>query len=420
MRKPLIIFVLVALLIGIACDTEEPDSIFNPNATADPDPVITSITPPDSAYGGADERFTVTIVGDYFGDNPNEVQVNFGSKLAEIVSHSATQMVVTPPANFGDSLRIMVSKFGSNASWEFGTYEQSAGVFHPYKLLNPVQKINGFDAYTFPQSICTDSDGNVFVTHDKVVEKLSPDGTITTVGELRGKTTTRLNVGPDGALYYVYSTNIMKVDTSTFTTHTYKKLNANALDMDFDRNDNLYAIDNNSIYAVDKTTLDPTVLLSYNDESPDTNLFCIRVYDDDLYIAGTILDSTGLSNYIWKMALDVNAGTVSGNLEEVIDWSTTNYSDLTLTNFTFDVDGQMLVGTKNYALLAITPNSGDYASGTVKQVYRNIIGTEYIHRIYWGPDNYLYISTFNASNTENTKLLKVNMFGTGAPYYGRD
>jgi len=419
MRKPLIIFVLVALFIGLSCDTKEPDSIFDPNATANPDPVITSVTPADSAYGGADERYTVTIVGQYFGDNANEVLVNFGSDTAEIVSHSATQMVVTPPPNFTDSMRVMVSKFGSNACWEFGLYGQSGSDFHPYKLLNPVQKINGFDAYTFPQSICVDNDGNVFVTHDKVIEKVSPDGTITTIGELRGKTTTRLNIGPDGALYYVYSTNIMKVDTSTFT-HTYKKLSANALDMDFDQNDNLYAIDNNSIYSVDVTTLNPTVLVTYNDELPDTNLFCIRVYNDDLYIAGTILDSTGLSNYIWKIALDVSAGTVSGDLVEVLDWSTTSYSNLTLKNFTFDVNGQLFVATTNYSILAVTPNGSDYASGEIKKVYRHIIGSEYIHRIYWGPGNYMYISVYNPSDVENIKLLKVNMFGMGAPYYGRN
>jgi len=420
MRKPLIIFVLVALFIGLSCDTEEPKSIFDPNATVAPNPVITSVTPPDSAYGGADERFTVTIVGQNFGDNADEVLVNFGSKLAEIVSHSATEMVVTPPTNFTDSLRVMVSKFGSNANWDFGVYEQGDAVFHPYKLLNPVFAIDGFDAYMLPQSVCVDSDGNVFVTHDKAIEKVSPDGTITNIAELRGKTTTRLHVGPDGALYYTYSTNIMKVDTSTFT-HTYKKLNATALDMEFDQNGNLYAIDENSIYSVDKTTMQPTELVTYNDESPDTALFCIRVYNNDLYIAGSVTDSvTGMSRYIWKMALDISTGTVSGDIVEVFDWSMTDYSDVNVSIFTFDVNGQLLVGSGNYSLLVIIPNGTDYATGEVKKVYRHIIGNEYIHRIYWGPNDYLYISTYNASDTENAKLLKVNMFGKGAPYYGRN
>lgn len=420
MRKPLIIFVLVALFIGVSCDTEEPDSIFDPNATAAPDPVITSVTPPDSAYGGADERFTVTITGQFFGDNAEEVLVNFGSELAEIISHSETEMVVTPPANFTDSLRVMVSKFGSNAAYYFGLYEQSDTAFHPYTLLNPVSKIDGFDAYTLPQSVCVDAAGNVFVTHDKVIERVSPDGTITSIGELKGKTTTRLQVGPDGALYYTYATNIMKVDTSTFT-HTYKKLTETALDMDFDRNDNLYAIDPNRIYSVDKTTMVATELVAFNDEFPDTALSCMRIYGDDLYIAGTVNDTTtGMMRYIWKMALDVNNGTVSGDLVEVFDWSTTEYAGLNVSNFTFDENGQLLVGTENYALLVIYPNGTDYATGEVKKVYRHIIGDEYVHRIYWGPDDYLYISTYNVSDTENAKLLKVNMFGKGAPYYGRN
>jgi len=284
-----------------------------------------------------------------------------------------------------------------------------------------VSKIDGFDASTTPQSVCVDGDGNLFVTHDKAIEKVSPDGTITNIGELRGRTTTRLYVGPDGALYYTYSTNIMKVDTSTFD-HTYKKLNAAALGMEFDQNDNMYAIDGNSIYSVDITTMVPTELVTYNDDFPDTALSCIRVYNNDLYIAGSVTGSaTGMLRYIWKMALDISAGTVSGDLVEVFDWSTTTeYADINMSDFTFDVNGQLLVGTENYSLLAIIPSGTDYATGEVKKVYRHIIGDEYIHRIYWGSDDYLYISTYNASDTENAKLLKVNMFGTGAPYYGRN
>ena len=420
MRKPLLIFVLVALFIGFSCETEEPDGIFDPNATAAPDPVITSVTPPDSAYGGADERYTVTIVGQYFGDNADEVLVNFGSKLGEIVSHSETELVVTPPANFADSLRIKISKFGSNASWEFGTYEQPSGDFHPYKLLNPVEKIAGFDAYKLPQSICVDGAGNVFVTHDKVIEKVTPDGTITKIGELRGKTTTRLHVGPDGALYYTYSTNIMKVDTATFT-HTYKKLSESALDMEFDQNDNLYAIDANTIYSVDVSTMVPTGLVTLNDEFPDTSLITMRVFNNDLYLAGTVNDSiAGMTRYIWKVALDVTNGTITGDFVEVLDWSATDYDDISVTNITFDSNGQLLVGSTNHSIVAIDPNSGDYMTGTMKQMYKDIIGDKYVHRFYWGPNDYLYISTYNLSDTENAEVLKVNMFGTGAPYYGRN
>lgn len=420
MKKPLIIFVLGALLMGLSCDTEEPESIFNPNATADPDPVITGITPPDTAYGGADERYTVTIVGQDFGDNGNEVLVNFGSELAEIISHSATEMIVSPPANFSDSLRVKATKFGSNACWEFGLYKKDETTFRPYKLLNPVSKIAGFDAYTLPQSVCVDSEGNVFVTHEKIIERVSLDGTITTIGELKGKLTTRLHVGSDGALYYTFINNIMKVDTTTFT-HAYDKLNTAALDMDFDRNDNLYAIDENSIYSVDKTTMEPTEIITYDDEYPDTALACMRIFDDDLYMTGSVTDSNNvIKRYIWKMALDINAGTVTGDLMEVYDWSMTVYSDVNVSSITFDVNGQLLVGTKNYSILVIYPIGSDYATGEIKKMYKDIIGDEYIHRIYWGPDNYLYISTYNLSDTENAKLLKANMFGTGAPYYGRN
>ena len=422
MRKPLIIFVLVALFIGFSCDTEEPDGIFDPNTTAAPDPVITSVTPPDSAYGAADTRSTVTIVGENFGDNADEVIVNFGSKKATIISHSATQMVVTPPANFTDSLRVMVSKYGSNAAYEFGVYEDASGEFHPYKLLNPISEIAGFDAYKLPQSVCVDNAGNVFSTHDRVIEKVSPDGIITNVGELRGKTTTRLLVGPDGALYYTYSKNIMKVDTVTYSQHTYKKLNESSLDMAFDVNDNLYAIDAHNIYSVDASTMEPTELMTFNADFPDTTLITMRIYNNDLYLAGNISYQTGeVKRYVWKVALDVTTGTLNGDISEVFDWSESeDYDDINITNITFDSNGVMLVGSSNHAIVQIDPAGGAYSTGSVTKMYADLLGDKYIHRFFWGPDNYLYISTYNISDTENARLLKVNMFGTGAPYYGRN
>lgn len=414
MRKPFIIFALATLLIGAACDIKEPVSIYTPYKDIDikPDPIIESVTPPDSAYGGADERSTVTIAGQNFGDNINEIIVNFGSKKANILSHTESQLVVTPPAHFADSLKIMVSKFGSNACWEFGVY-QDGTEFHPYKLLNPVSKIAGFDAYTPPQSVCVDADGNVFVTNEKSIFKVSPDGTVTKVGELRGKTTTRLHMGPDGALYYTYASNIMKVDTSTYSVHTYDKLSGTALDMEFDQNDNLYAIDQNKIYSVDKATMEPTALIEFNDEFPDTNLACLRIYNNDLYLAGSVTDSNSVIKcYIWKTA--IVSGIVSGNLIEVVDWSVTDYPNITVANFTFDVNGQILVAAQKNAIIVV------YPTGEIKKLYNDILRTEYAYRLYWGPDNFLYLSTYNVSDLENAKLLKVNMFGTGAPYYGRE
>lgn len=414
MRKPFIIFTLVTLLVGAACDIEKPVSIYTSYRDVDItlDPIIESVTPPDFAYGGADERSTVTIAGQNFGDNINEIIVNFGSKKANILSHTESQLVVTPPAHFADSLKIMISKFGSNACWGFGVYQDGTD-FHPYKLMNPVSKISGFDAYTPPQSVCVDADGNVFVTNEKTILKVTPDGIVNNVGELRGKTTTRLQIGSDGYLYYTYSTNIMKVDTSTYSVHTYKKLSGTALDMEFDQNDNLYAIDQNKIYSVDKATMTPTALIEFNDEYPDTNLSCMRIFSDDLYLAGSVTDSNGvIKRYIWKTA--IASGTVSGNLIEVVDWSLTDYPDITVANFTFDINGQIFVAAEKNAIIVV------YPTGEIKKLYNDILGTEFAHRLYWGPDDFLYLSTYNLSDLENAKLLKVKMFGTGAPYYGRE
>ena len=423
MRKPLIIFVLVALFIGLSCDTEEPKSIFDPNATADPDPVITSVTPPDSAYGGADERYTVTIVGQYFGDNADEVRVNFGSELAEIVSHSATEMVVTPPPYFTDSLRVMVSKFGSNASWEFGLYEQGDTDFHPYKLKDPTYVIPGYDQYLEPEGICVDAQNNLYVTHGKYVDKIDPQGNSVGVGGnaaiLKAISTTNIKIGPGGAFYYIYLKYIMKTDTTTFD-NTYKKADYNTKGFDFDENDNLYLITESAVYSVDVTSMVPTLLVEY----ADTVLSGGRVYGQNLYVMATYTgENTQMSTspYIARYALDVTNGLLSGDLEKIYDLADAGmYSSALVTSLTFDSTGTIYIGTENYALLQIEPDGGTYSTATISQVYTDILGKHNAYRIVWDEDENLFINTRNVTDAEKTSLIKVNMFEKGASYYGRN
>lgn len=416
MRKPLIIFVLVALFIGLSCDTEEPKSIFDPNATAAPDPVITSVIPPDSAYGGTDERFTVTIVGENFGDNADEVLVNFGSKLAIIRSLSETQIAVTPPVNFSDSLRLMVSKFSSNASWDFGTYEHVVGgetVFRPYKLKNPTSIIPGYDKYASPQSICVDGEGNLIICYNKNVDKMSPDGNVKSLVQLKGQKAVNAQIGPDGDLYYGYIKYIMKVDT-TDNTHTYNSLSATVKDLDFDQNGNLFVVDANSIYLVNKSDLEETVLTNYK----DTTFSCMRIYDNEMYLAGNYVGDDPLISsgpYIWKYSID-NNGNITSDLIEVIDWSATKYGNLIINNITFSTTGEMLIGTRNYSILSYDMK-GD---GSIHKVYDELIGTETAHRIMWGVDDYLYMTTHDLDDLDNVKILKINLFEEGSPYFGRN
>ncbi|MCK4641727.1 MAG: IPT/TIG domain-containing protein [Candidatus Marinimicrobia bacterium] len=422
MRKPLIIFVLISLFIGLSCNTEEPDSIFGPR-TVDPNPVITSVTPPDSAYGGADERYTVTIVGQYFGDNADEVLVNFGSELAVIRSHSATKLVVTPPVNFSDSLRIMISKFGSNASWEFGLYEQGDTVFRPYKLMDPTSVIPGYDQYLEPEGICLDARNNLYVTHGKYVDKINPQGNSVGVGGnaeiLKAISTTNIKIGPGDAFYYIYLKYIMKTDTTTFS-HTYKKAGYNTKGFDFDENDNLYLVTESAVYSVDIISMEPTLLVEY----ADTVLSGGRVYGQNLYVMAIYNGENTLMSktpYIAKYPLDVANGLLSGDLEKVYDWAEAGmYSNAVVTSFTFDFTGTLYVGTSNYSLLQIEPVGGDYSAGTISQVYTGILGGQVAYRIVWDEGKYLYINTRNATNAEKTSLIKVNMFEDGAPYYGRN
>ncbi|ARA94124.1 hypothetical protein AWN76_013825 [Rhodothermaceae bacterium RA] len=85
---------LLPVLLLVGCDTGPADSLYDPDRTLQPDPVVSSLDPPERALAGVDE---VTISGANFSATPSDNLVYFGALRAELLAASPTELVVRAP-----------------------------------------------------------------------------------------------------------------------------------------------------------------------------------------------------------------------------------------------------------------------------------------------------------------------------------
>ena len=413
-------FALV-LICFIGCEPDYPPSIYDPNDEGGPTPVITSINPPDSTYGLIAPTKIVEITGQHFSDVIEYNLVYFGSELGTVLDAAESQLTVEPPANFQDSLTIKVASRGAYLFGYYGTEDNP----HPYKLKNAISKPGGYLAEDNAGGICVDANENLYVARTKSstlieIDKVTPSGVREKFGELR-KQTNNIKIGPEGAFYYVYTKFFFKttIDSAGNATHKNKRLSGNLYGLDFDSNKNLYAVGADAIYTIDPSTLSNSKLGEYE----DTTFTVARIYNDELYTVGSYVgyDTTvSTSTFLWKIPLDITTGTFAGDMEIVLDWSTTAYPLATITSLAFNQNGKMYISTKSNSLLSIEPVAGSYSTGIVEQVYPRLLGSESVFRMIWGEGDYLYINSQNDADPDKNSILKVNMFELSAPYNGRN
>ena len=99
----LLLFIIIIPLFTMSC-SDKPEII---KETPVP-PSITSLSP-ESGTGGTE----VTIVGENFPENSNDVKVAFGSTNAKITSFSKNKIKVNAPSGFSDSkVNVTISSGG--------------------------------------------------------------------------------------------------------------------------------------------------------------------------------------------------------------------------------------------------------------------------------------------------------------------
>ncbi|MBT3496773.1 MAG: IPT/TIG domain-containing protein [Candidatus Marinimicrobia bacterium] len=405
MNKKLL-FLSITILFGVfnGCnDAQYPEDIWEPDDQGNATPVITMISPSDSAFSGSD---VITITGENFSENMDDILVYFNSELGELLSVSKTEIILSPPSLISDSVLIKVAIKGA---FLFGEYDRY------YKLYPRMIKYGNFDPYEESLwGLEVDNDENVyvglFIHPEGDIERLRPPNAERDSSFLHSvlPTPSSMRIGPGNDMYYLDSfyPYIVKHNLSSGGP-SFAAVPGNIADLDFDMNGNLYCGGSgNAIYTV-QTDLTSVTSADYS----DINISTIRVYDNYVYVAGT--QSAGNADGsdfvgIWRNQIISPEGAL-GEKELRVDWQEVSNTSSKISCFTFDETGKIYISSNDETgILTIDIDSNSTL------LYPKIISGP-ITKMTWGAGNYLYLNNKGSSNG----IYRLELSVQGAPYYGR-
>jgi hypothetical protein len=102
--------IIISTVLMLGCKDDSPGSMFDPNFTGAPVPVITEVDPLSGSLAAIG---IVYIMGENFSSVPHENIVYFGKKDGKILEASEIKLTVQAPDEIGDSLRLRVSVAGA-------------------------------------------------------------------------------------------------------------------------------------------------------------------------------------------------------------------------------------------------------------------------------------------------------------------
>ncbi|MCI0692815.1 IPT/TIG domain-containing protein [candidate division KSB1 bacterium] len=387
---------IIVLVILAGCENDTTPSLFDPNATQRPNPIISSILPADSALAGVGE---LTITGQNFSAKPDENIVLFGTDPAVVLAASATELRVKTPNVVADSIAIKITVLGAELYTPAVWYK-----LNPAAVIFGDLKDPGRDAVK-AFGIDVDLNGNVYVSTElNTIKKVSPDGKVTVVKSnasfIRANA---LKVGPGNILY---ATNVIarlrRITTIApdGTESVFVSLPGNPQDLDFDANGNIWVTVDTDVYLVkpDKTA-------AKADSYPVT-LAALRVYNGFVYVAGK--NATTGEEKIWRSQIQ---GETLGAKEVILDVAAASWlTGGSVLSLTFSADGEMYLGTNHPDGMFVLREDGSH-----EVLYPGLF-TPSIYALSWGEGNLLF-AVQQLSNTSN--LIKIDAGKKGAPYYGR-
>ena len=407
-EKTIIIAIMVLFIALSACKEESIPSIFNPDDTGGPSPVITSIDPAD--YGLVSTT-DIKIIGDNFSESMDSLKGNtvyIGSEKARVLSASKTELIVKATPTPGDSLIIKVIVPGA-----FNVAE-----YFPYRLINILEGVGKKSSTEKVYTIALDADENVygfFKTGSRgTIYMFSSDGLKTEIGSAPFPVTTDMKVGPNGYLYILYGYQYLyRMNINDGSVEKYVTLPERVSYFDFDHNHNIYTGGRNIGIIV--TDIDSTAGRIVGDFQ-EFNIYSIRVFDGDVYIAARYsgTNSSFPATGIFKASIN----SVDGDLGETIvvyDWSDAgDHSDSAIKSITFDESGNILVGTNDPDNPILKVNN----DGSTEILFSDILYSS-VGQIVYSNGKHLYQNRIISDIYTHT-IYKIITPNNGAPYYGRD
>ncbi|MFA3781813.1 IPT/TIG domain-containing protein [Melioribacteraceae bacterium 4301-Me] len=405
---------LIILLSLFGCGEEPTPSLFNsvPTGPIGATPVITSITPSDSARAGVD---LLTIAGSNFSSDINRNFVFFNGRSVQVISASTTSLVVKAPKLLSDTARFEVGKFKvSTLDAELYSNEVQ------YKLKPVIFQFFKFTQFQKPYSFVIDASKNIFIsmTNDLGVgigvKKLTPSGQLLDYAPKGSETYwTAMRFGPGGILITVRQDNVralFQIPAGGGTPSTYVVLpnnSAKIASIDFDANNNLWVGGNNT--AIYKVKPDKSIT-SYNFTG---NITALRFYNGNLYA----IVKTDSGTLIQSFPIDANGDL--GNPSLYFDFSK-SYGSQNVNAIEFSSDGDMFLATsdvKNPIIIV-------HADKTSETLFPGVLAASPALFLGWGSDGYLYYTRAQGTNPStgeqiSQSILRLTIQKQGAPYYGQ-
>lgn len=393
---PAVFLIILPLILITGCKYNVTEPLWDQPYKAPVAPKITQVIPAE-AGGGVNK---ITINGENLIVNSDTTWVYFNNTPANVISISATSIVVYRPNVVSDSCTIKI--IPHDAIQE--------AVYKPYKITSVVEDYGGFLQNVQLSVLAVDKNENIYVveTLSKSIHKVTPDGTNSVIGKSSyspydGK------IGPDGNLYLTEKSRVIdEIDVSTGKTSRYTLLPSGfvAKYLDFGSNNFVYCggARTDLIYFPFDLSAQPVKTGFYKDD----DIQAIRFYNGYLYVA--TINSNNEPAKIWKDK--VNSDGSLGSKEMVFDLNSIPDS-AQVTGITFGSDGNMYISTfsDQYPVIILNPSTN-----STDVLYKGII-PPYCAGIYWGPGNYLYSINGNTTTSETWKVYRIDMGKKGAPYY---
>lgn len=175
MRAPLSSLLMIAFLALSACDVGDPGSLYDPDVTDGPAPVVSAVSPGGVVLAGIDE---ITITGQNFSAEPSENTVLFedGAGVVSqgtVLSASPTELRVRVPNTPNPNIRLRVSVRGS----------QNFSNAVPFPLSPAVVPFGDLDTgiQEDPRGITSDASGTLYATIYQLgqpigIKQFTPEG----------------------------------------------------------------------------------------------------------------------------------------------------------------------------------------------------------------------------------------------------